>query len=162
MSVTLLEATLKDLQTYVSDRNSGWDIKWDHSEGKWAVEVEEADDHHQFVAASSYSTDKAALAALKQIPKSLEFWGWEDVFEKGFKMPPLECDSAIGHGPGHQSISECIYVGHHTSHYSDMGHEWEDSDIGTQVVRKLGKGDDYKTPYQERTGPVYRLAFDPY
>lgn len=59
-----------------------------------------------------------------------------------------ECDTAIGHGPGHQSISPCIRTGEHSEHISDMGHDWSDSDIGKQTY--------------VRRGVTYRLAFESY
>lgn len=57
-----------------------------------------------------------------------------------------ECDSAIMHGPGHQSVSECIMTGKHAEHYSDMDHEWYDRDIGNQTWTR------------RRDGKVFRLA----
>lgn len=70
----------------------------------------------------------------------------------------IRCDTAIGHGPGHQSVSECITTGPHTEHESDMGHEWSDSDIGKQtsdITRYTG-------PNGEPVTKTYRLAFEPY
>lgn len=43
------------------------------------------------------------------------------------------CDTAIMHGPGHQSISPCEVEGPHTEH-SCYGYEWTDKDIGTQTA----------------------------
>lgn len=75
-----------------------------------------------------------------------------------------ECDTAIGHGPGHQSISVCIRTGEHSEHVSDMGHEWEDKDIGEQTYDKHNWDgppgpDGLRTRDTYRT---YRLAFEPY
>lgn len=69
-----------------------------------------------------------------------------------------ECDSAVGHGPGHQSISPCIRTGFHTHHCNDMGHEWEDEDIGKQTAPLTR----YTGPGHSPVTSVYRLAFEPY
>lgn len=58
-----------------------------------------------------------------------------------------ECDTAIAHGPGHQSISECIVTGDHTEHHSDMSHEWYSSDLTGQTYAR------------RRDGRTFRLAF---
>lgn len=65
----------------------------------------------------------------------------------------VDCDTAIAHGPGHQSMSPCILTGPHTHHESDMGHEWDDSKITTQTTKGHRHIDQDKT---------YRLAFEHY
>lgn len=82
------------------------------------------------------------------------------------------CDTAIMHGPGHQSTSECIVTTPgHTTHYSSMGHEWTDKDItdqthvkyrydlppGTEPGAFVLMKDHIKTPIK-----TYRLASEPY
>lgn len=66
-----------------------------------------------------------------------------------------ECDSAIAHGPGHQSTSRCIVTGPHSEHCSDMGHEWKDADTQTYTQKRF-IGPDY-TEYEET---ILRLAFE--
>lgn len=61
----------------------------------------------------------------------------------------IECDSAIGHGPGHQSISECTVFGTHTEHRNEYA-EWDEAEIGTQTWTR------------QRDGKVFRLAFTDY
>lgn len=73
----------------------------------------------------------------------------------------IECDTAIMHGPGHQSVTECGQTGEHTEHYSADGRfEWYDKDIGTQT-RDISRYDGPRDPKNGRASKVtrtYRLA----
>lgn len=78
--------------------------------------------------------------------------------QKRLREAAMVCDVAIGHGPGHQSISECIVRGVHTEHKSHLGHYWQDDEIGSQtttITRHTG-------PNREPVTKTYRLAFEPY
>ncbi len=66
---------------------------------------------------------------------------WRDSF--------VECDTAVAHGPGHQSISMCERTdSNHKVHlHEDM--EWTDDDL---------RGKPY-TYIRRRDGKVFRMAF---
>lgn len=70
---------------------------------------------------------------------------------------PVRCDTAIMHGPGHQSTSECAVEGPHTVHYDDAHRfEWTDEDVGTQttVIKRYSRA----SGYRELVAKTYRLA----
>lgn len=83
----------------------------------------------------------------------------------------IECDVAVAHGPGHQSISPCENpYRNHTTHYNDVG-EWSDEDLSEQTYTKYR----YEDPPGTEEGtyvlmkdkikvPIktYRLAFGPH
>lgn len=83
----------------------------------------------------------------------------------------IECDVAVAHGPGHQSITPCENpYRDHTQHYNSVG-EWSDEDISEQTYTKYnyelppGKTNDDFVPISEmiKTPRItYRLAFTPY
>lgn len=73
----------------------------------------------------------------------------------------IECDTAIGHGGGHQSTSKCAnpYPGHTTHYSSDERFEWDDDEVGsqtTEITRYPEQPDGSRPPVTK----TYRLAFD--
>ncbi len=61
------------------------------------------------------------------------------------------CDTAIMHGPGHQSISPCEVVGPHEGHYA-QGFDWFDSELINKTVTLP------RFPRGGQVQKVYRLA----
>jgi hypothetical protein len=62
------------------------------------------------------------------------------------------CDTAIAHGPGHQSVSPCTEIGEHEVHrYEDFA--WEDKHL------REGKTWDGGRKWKRWDGRTYRLAF---
>lgn len=78
--------------------------------------------------------------------------------EKYAEQALTECDTAVGHGPGHQSISPCEVTGPHTYHENSY-HEWEESDIGEQTHEMTVSRLDPMFGGYNKVKRTYRLAF---